>query len=70
MNDLREVVNFIKNARTPLECVAIEVGAWERIRDECREFCEENDEPFTTNPNFYAPNFLVMGIPVIAAGRA
>lgn len=70
MNRLREVIDHIMTAQQPLSCVVVNVGVWEMLRDECREFCEENDEPFTTNPNFFAPNFLVMGIPVIAAGRA
>lgn len=70
MNNLQEVIHHIINAAQPLSCVAVEVNVWEALRDECREYCEDNDEPFASDPKFYAPNFLVMGIPVIAAGRA
>lgn len=70
MNTLGDVIQYICQARTPLACVVVGVAEWEALRDECREFCEDNDEPFSTDPNFYAPNFLVFGIPVIAAGTA
>ncbi len=70
MTSLTEVILYIAQAPLPLDCVVVNVAAWEQLRDECRYMCEENDEPFSTNPHFYAPNFLVMGIPVIAAGTA
>lgn len=70
MTSIHEVINHIINAQQPLSCVVVSVGSWEMLRDECREYCEDNDEPFSSNPYFYAPNFLVLGVPVIAAGRA
>lgn len=70
MQSLDDVIQFIVTSRMPLQSLAVPVRYWEGIRDECRYMCEENDEPFSCDPKTVQPNFLVMGVPIIAAGSA
>lgn len=70
MRDLRELYLHISNLSGPVPYVPIPVRDWERIRVECQRYCEAHDEHFTCDPNIPTPNFIVLGVPVLAAGSA
>lgn len=70
MTSLAELMQYIVNTPGHPDFVAVKTGAWESLRDECRYMCEESDEPFSCDAKFYAPNFLVLGVRIIAAGTA
>jgi hypothetical protein len=67
---LEEVLTYITCSDVRVGFVAVEADAYESVRAEAIEFCEENNEPYASNPTFLTPHFLILGIPVIACGRA
>lgn len=70
MRCLGDVIRHIHTSTIELRYVAVELQHYERIRDEAREYCECNDEPFSSMPELATPHFLVYGVPVIAGGHA
>ena len=65
-----DVIRHIHTSTDGLRYIAVELQYYERIRDEAKEYCEVNEEPFSSLPELTVPHFLVYGVPIIAGGHA
>lgn len=70
MNTLGDVAHHIQTLPAPVPYVAVSVERWASIRDEMIDWCHERDTELEASMFLTTPNFLVFGIPVIAAGHA
>lgn len=70
MKTLGDVAYYIQNLPAPVPYVAVSINEWERIRDEAVAWHDAHDSQLEASMYMTTPNFLVFGIPIIAAGHA